>query len=209
MRMILIRHGHVDRESPEGPRMVGCTDLPLTPRGRSEARAARDQLRGFDVAGVYSSSLRRARETAEIAAAGAGVRTLRSLREIDCGRVDGWPLRRVRKELPAVWQANEAQDDDEFAWPGGESYRQFRRRVVRAANVLASMHSGEQVVVVTHAGVISTLLGVLHGRRAAEWEPFRPDTGSLTFVEWRGGQGRVIAFSVAAAAEDQGAVISL
>jgi alpha-ribazole phosphatase/probable phosphoglycerate mutase len=49
--------------------------------------------------------------------------------------------------------------------------------------------------VVTHAGVISQLLGFLQGIRAAAWEPFRPDNASLTKLEWHGESGALLSFN--------------
>jgi probable phosphoglycerate mutase len=47
--------------------------------------------------------------------------------------------------------------------PGGESRRQFHRRVVAAFEDLARKHDGETVVVVTHGGVLATLYRHIHG----------------------------------------------
>jgi broad specificity phosphatase PhoE len=117
-----------------------------------------------------------------------------SLREIHCGRLEGVPLVEVQRRYPSLWQANLRQTDDGFRWPGGESYRDFRRRVLRAVATVANAHPGQQVMIVTHAGVISQVLGALNGIRAARWEAFRPSNASLTIVDWADGTGHVRTF---------------
>jgi alpha-ribazole phosphatase/probable phosphoglycerate mutase len=50
------------------------------------------------------------------------------------------------------------------------------------------------VLVVTHAGVISQILGALRGVRPARWEPLRPGNASLTSVTWQGDGGELLRF---------------
>jgi alpha-ribazole phosphatase/probable phosphoglycerate mutase len=74
------------------------------------------------------------------------------------------------------------QTDDGFRWPGGESYACFRRRVLRVVHAIARRHVNEQVVLVTHAGVVNQILGWMHGQNAARWENFRPGNASITTI---------------------------
>jgi broad specificity phosphatase PhoE len=120
---------------------------------------------------------------------------LRSLAEISCGTLEGWPIDEVRQEYPDYWERNETQADEEFCWPGGETYRRFRRRVLRALRAISGRHPGERVAVFTHAGVVNQVLGYLEGQSAARWENLRPGNTGLTEVEWCGNTGRVIRFN--------------
>jgi broad specificity phosphatase PhoE len=107
-----------------------------------------------------------------------------SLREIGCGGVDGWTLARVRRRFPRLWAANLARADERFRWPGGESYREFRARCLRAIRRIAAAHLGARVVVVTHAGVITQVLAAIHGIAPARWDAFRVGNASVTVVRW-------------------------
>ncbi len=135
---------------------------------------------------VYASTLRRAAETAAGAAPIAPL-LADSLREINCGVLDGEPLAEIQARHPDLWRRNLAQDDENFSWIGGESYRQFRERVLGAVNAIAARHEGERVLVVTHAGVISQVMGALAGASAARWEDFRPGYASITEIDWGDG----------------------
>ncbi|HET7755446.1 MAG TPA: histidine phosphatase family protein [Anaeromyxobacteraceae bacterium] len=195
--LLLVRHPHTTANDDGGVRMNGWTDAPLSPRGELEAALLRERLSAeLADAAVYASPLQRARVVAEGLAASGGpaVACDRDLMEIGCGDVDGWDVERVRRVHPILWRRNELQDDEDFRWPGGESYREFRARCLGAVERIAAAHAGERVVVVTHAGVVSQVLGHLSGTSAARWDLFRPGNASITTLAWTGGAGRVLGF---------------
>ncbi|HYG66427.1 MAG TPA: histidine phosphatase family protein [Anaeromyxobacteraceae bacterium] len=198
--LLIVRHGHTAANpgaGPARPTMSGWKDTPLTAEGHRQAALLCGRLSpAGPFAAVYSSPLRRALDTARcLAAAADGIlRTDPDLREISCGEVEGWDVEDVRARFPELWARNAAEDDDDFRWPGGESYRELRARAVAAADRIARAHPGERVVVVTHTGVVTQLLGVLAGAPPARWSVHRPGNASITRVEWADGGGRVLRF---------------
>jgi alpha-ribazole phosphatase/probable phosphoglycerate mutase len=116
------------------------------------------------------------------------------LQEIDCGLLDGLPLTEVKRRLPRHWAANLRQDDDRFRWPGGETYREFRARSLSAIRRLAQAHRGQTIAIVTHAGVISQIIGALEGLSPAAWEQFRPGNTGITRLTWHCGSATGLAF---------------
>jgi broad specificity phosphatase PhoE len=117
------------------------------------------------------------------------------LREISCGDLDGLSLVEVQRRFPALWQRNLSRSDEDFRWPGGESYRELRQRVLGRLASIAGRHPGQRVVLVTHAGVISQVLGAaLHGTSATRWDLWRPRNGGVTEVRWRDRSGRLMSF---------------
>ncbi|MCH7549100.1 MAG: histidine phosphatase family protein [Candidatus Krumholzibacteriota bacterium] len=80
MSLLLLRHG--ESEGNRDRRIQGWLEYPLTALGRKQADASGRHLASFEVTALYSSPLRRARETARgIAdAANLEVRTLEELR---------------------------------------------------------------------------------------------------------------------------------
>lgn len=177
--------------------MIGRTDAPLSGRGRAEVDRLRDRMRvAPPFVAVYTSPLRRANDTAlALAEAGCGpLHVCEGLQEIDCGPLDGLPLDEVERRVPDLWSANQRHDDDRFRWPGGESYREFRCRSLAAIRTIAREHRGERVAVVTHAGVISQLVGALRGLSPARWDLYRPANTALTEIEWGYGTGTVVSF---------------
>jgi len=195
--LVFVRHAHVADNDPAGARLCGWFDPPLSRRGWAQVERLCARLEGAPrPTALYTSPLTRARSMAHVLGARLGLapRAFDLLREIHCGRLEGVPITEVQQRYPILWHANLRQIDDGFQWPGGESYRDFRRRVLRAVSAIAAEHRGERVIVVTHAGVISQVLGALSGIRAACWEAFRPNNASLTIVQWGDGAGRVRTF---------------
>lgn len=195
-RLMLIRHGHTSSNSSGGMKMSGWTDTSLSDRGRQQAACLARRMASEMVSALYSSPLVRALETARQVAevTGAQIRLDPDLREIHCGEVDGWPVEEVRRRYPDLWEANRRQDHDGFRWPGGESYLELRERSLGVLDRIAAAHPGERVVVVTHAGVISQVVGCLRGKSPARWECYRPENCSVTELDWDGGAGRLISY---------------
>ena len=190
--IILVRHAAVDCSSNGFSILCGKHDVALSPVGWLQVDALRRRLAAepFPTA-LYSSPLRRALETARAAPRDLfhKMRVLESLAEIDCGAVDGLLIEEVQRKYPEIWLRNSAQLEEDFCWPGGESYRCFRKRVLCAIRAIAQAHPGERVLVVTHAGVVNQVLGAISGQSAARWEVPRPGYASLTTVLWNGDRG--------------------
>jgi broad specificity phosphatase PhoE len=178
--------------------MSGWTDLPLNGVGRIQAERLGRRFRDEPpVAALYSSPLSRARDTAAqiVHASAAPVEIVADLKEINCGEVDGAPIAVVVKLHAPLWKRNLRQEDDNFRWPGGESYRELRERSLRALRDIAAAHKGERVAVVTHCGVVTQIVGALHGYRPARWDVFRPQNTSLTILRWSEPQPELVAFN--------------
>lgn len=150
VRLWLVRHGSTDWS--DAGRLNGWTDIPLNDRGKRQATSLRARLAGMAFAGVWSSDLVRAMETARLAAGGA-VPDPR-LRELDFGALEGkrWA------DIPEAAQRALLAFDG-FEAPGGESVADLAVRIHRFVEGLLD---GDHLVF-THGGVIRLLL-----RRAAD-----------------------------------------
>jgi broad specificity phosphatase PhoE len=190
-RIVLVRHASTDTDG----RLCGWFDVPLSPAGEVQLTelVARVRTQAPPDA-LFTSTLRRA---ADVAAALGRAWALAPqpaawAREIGCGEVEGLPLADVQRRFPELWAWNEAQMDDTFAWPGGESYAGFRARILEGLRTTVERHPGGRVLIVTHAGVISQILGVIRGRRAAAWAPDRPQPLTATEITWHDGAPRTV-----------------
>jgi broad specificity phosphatase PhoE len=154
---ILLRHGDTAL-SPEH-RFCGQRDLPLSPHGARQAKAAACRLAaGPPIDVVVSSPLQRAVDTAAIAAAELGLTTVidDDLRETDFGDWDGFTLAEIQHGWPsdvARWQRDPQQPP-----PGGESFADTAQRVNRACDRLLRDYGGQTVLVVSHVSPIKILL---------------------------------------------------
>src|SRR5438093_5554077 len=89
LRIYLARHGQTDWNR-EG-RTQGGMDIPLNETGRQQARQLKIRLASIRLDAVYSSTLSRSRETAEIVQGGGTVVKLPGLIERRFGKFEGKP----------------------------------------------------------------------------------------------------------------------
>jgi probable phosphoglycerate mutase len=153
-RIVVARHGEAEYETPE----MNATGGSLTTRGREQARALGERLRAERVAGVVSSELSRAVQTAEIAAGvlGLPVRVRERLHEFKAGDYLGRPYDpEFFHGVLGGWLAG----DLEPGVPGGETGREVVDRVLPVLEDVADQYRGETVLVVSHGGVILALFG--------------------------------------------------
>jgi len=144
-------------------------DAELTESGLRQAAEAADGFRGREIRAIYSSDLRRARQTAAAFAAvlGLPVRTDARLRERSFGVLEGTPLATVDPALTGV--ADGLVFDPGIRPPGGESVRDFYQRAAAFADALAAELRDAvdappgDVLVVAHGGTVRVLDAYLHG----------------------------------------------
>jgi broad specificity phosphatase PhoE len=169
--IVLVRHGETDwnREN----RFQGHADEPLNDAGRGQARQIAETLRSEPIAAVYTSPLRRARETAAIVARRLGLEAheLEALREIDVGDWQGLTIDEVKARFPEFADVNWRS-----GWSGGESHDELAARVVAALLDLGRRHPDASVVGITHAGPIRA---TLMAATALSLEELRKQVGPL------------------------------
>ncbi|MGN6444947.1 histidine phosphatase family protein [Amnibacterium sp.] len=144
--LVLVRHG--ETEWNRVGRVQGRTDLPLNDTGREQARATARRLRGDRFDAVVASPLSRAAETADLIADGLGigpVELVDDLVERHYGDAEGM----TGADLDARWGGRlEAQ----------ETREEVVARVTPALLAIAQRHPGPRVLVVSHGGVIGSLV---------------------------------------------------
>lgn len=115
----------------------------LSEEGQRLARELGERRREDGIAVVFTSDLRRAIETAEIAFAETAIPIYRDarLRECNYGAMNGMPASRLRNEHPL-------HIDRPF--PSGESWQQAIDRVGGFLRTLADTRDGERVLVIGH-----------------------------------------------------------
>jgi probable phosphoglycerate mutase len=111
---------------------TGLTDLPLTPVGENNAKKLGHALKGLSFARVFSSPLRRASQTCELAGFRASVEFLHDLVEWDYGKYEGRTSAEILAERPD-WEL--FRD----GCPGGESPEQVAARADRVVDLVRSV----------------------------------------------------------------------
>ena len=152
-RLCLVRHGETAWNA-EG-RVQGQTDIPLSALGLAQARAAAEVLCRHDFSTIYSSDLSRVRQTAEPSAhkLALPLQLDPGLRERHYGIFERLLYTEVRSRYPEHYERFHRKDPD-YDFETGESLRTFYERALGTVKSIAERHSGEQVLVFTHGGVL-------------------------------------------------------
>ena len=154
MRVHFVRHGEsVSNAAPGGMALPAATGDRLTERGRRQAEAVLEHLRGLTPTLILSSPLRRARETAAILAQRLDlpVEELDEIRELrESAGYGELSLEDQRLRRWSVWMAAHGGDPD-YSYRGGESFNEISARVRRTQELLLAR--GEQTVIAVSHGI--------------------------------------------------------
>ena len=184
----MVRHGRTAWNA--AGRFQGHSDVPLSPEGIAEADAAARALAPTRFAGIVSSDLSRAAETASRIARGRDVRVEHDvrLREIAFGKWEGLTWAEITEQFPEASIGN-WHDPRGYVPHGGESFDGVKTRV---ACVLDELRDRPGIwCVVAHAGAIHAALSVLFGPDS-RLQGLRLDSGSISRVYFTGGRAEIV-----------------
>jgi probable phosphoglycerate mutase len=153
VELLLIRHALPERrENTDGP-----ADPELSPEGHAQAEHMAAYLAAERVHAVYTSPLRRARQTAAPLGRAFGLTpvVVEEVAEFDREANEYIPL----EELKA---AGDPRFTDLLAAVGVE-VDGFAERVIAAIDAIIEAHPGQNVAVVCHGGVINTYVSYVLG----------------------------------------------
>jgi broad specificity phosphatase PhoE len=155
--LILIRHAQSEWNA--AGLWQGHADPPLSDLGREQAAKLAEESADLDASCIYSSDLRRARQTAEPLAARLGLEVVvdPNFRELDVGRWSGLTREQIEARDPELLAAFESGVPT-VRPGGGETRAELRQRARDRVALIAAEHPGERIVVVTHLGFIRALL---------------------------------------------------
>jgi len=162
----LVRHGETDynRNGIVQGRLI---DSDLNETGRIQAEAVGNRLAEISIDALYSSPLKRARQTTEAIAvhhSDVPVYERTELEEMCWGVLEGRPINGSSKnELERIYQI---WDDGDFSFSveRGESILDVRERGLRVIKEILTHHQGGTVMIVTHGRFLRVLLAtVLEG----------------------------------------------
>ena len=183
----LVRHGETDWNREQVFR--GRLDVALNDRGRRQAQAAAERLAEVGPAGLYSSPLARARETAEAIAQRCSVecRVEEAFIDIDFGRWQGLTLREVQARFPEDYRTYR-EAPGRLQVPGGEPLGAVRERAVEAVRRLAEEFPDAAVCVVSHRVVCKLVMAWALGLEEGAFWRLRQDTACINLFAYDGRQ---------------------
>ncbi len=190
MNLILIRHGETDWNRIG--RCQGVADIVLNENGKKQATELAHSLRDHNIKAIYSSDLKRARETAQHIAEhhNITVQLEPGLQEMNQGDLEGLSFPDIRDRYAEVlkqWR----ESPETLRLPSGESLVEVQNRAWRVFEKVHQNHIGETVVVVSHNLTIITLLCKITGVGLKGFRDFHIEVTSKNIIISEDGSLRI------------------
>jgi probable phosphoglycerate mutase len=156
----VLRHGEAEQNVLGIVYGKDDDDYALTAEGREQVKAVAQKLSGITT--IYASPIRRARESAEIAAGVLGIPAAniiidKRLRELNFGAFQGKGIGEF------IQYRNENMHTLADRFPEGESYLDAKRRFGAWLYETDLKHENEKILIVTHGIGIESLVAVAGG----------------------------------------------
>lgn len=183
--LLFIRHAETDLAG----RFCGHSDPPINDRGRQQIEELLKALCVESIDGIYVSDLKRALETAEAIAGRFQLAPIAvpELREIYFGEWEGLSWSEI-EDRDAALARRWAELYPRLAAPGGESFDEFRDRVMSEVEHLLRLPDQRSLAVITHGGVMRIVLRELCGVDEKEaWDRTKP---YCCFFRYAHGEGQ-------------------
>jgi alpha-ribazole phosphatase len=190
VKLFLIRHGQTlwNREG----RYQGAMDIDLTEEGIRQARLTAGYLSDVEFSAIYSSPLKRAVDTANILNEKNKGKDLKiiirdNLKEMHFGKWEGMRFEQLGKVYGKEFH-KWLIDPYNYCPAGGESFKQVKERSVKEIdNIVKENHKGSNIAVVTHGGVILSVLVYWLQIPLARWRSIILHQGSISIAVVDGG----------------------
>ena len=189
----IIRHG--ETEWNRIGRQQGHLDSPLSEEGIKQAEMLANYLenKGYEV--LYSSSLGRAVQTAEIINKKLKLKHIKddALRERHLGIIQGSTIEEFENNYPDEYEKFRS-NDPEYVIPDGESINQRYARTIDCMNKIARRTDFKKYLIVTHGGNLESIfkyvLGIPLDKKRnfsifnSSLNNFEYDSGKWTMLTW-------------------------
>ena len=180
MEIVLVRHGATDWNL-QG-RCQGSSDRELSEAGVNQACRIADLLGNEELSVIYSSHLRRARQTAELISRPHDLPVLidEDLRELDHGELEGLTFNEIKtrySDFLTRWRSEPA----DLHVPGGERLAEVAERAWNGLNEIVQRHrSAARILVVSHNFPILGIICRVTGTHLNDYRTFHLDPCGVT-----------------------------
>nr|WP_300004400.1 histidine phosphatase family protein [Tissierella sp.] len=160
MKLYITRHGQTKWNIET--RLQGWNDSDLTQKGKQDASALASRLADVNFDHIYSSTQKRARETAEIIKSDRNIdiTELEDLREIGFGQWEGMTMKDIQDNYKGEFDVYLKKPHLYKPILNGESYDEIFDRVNRALKEIIK-NGGDNILIVSHGVTIKILTAIV------------------------------------------------
>ncbi len=183
--IFLLRHGQIKGHKIK--RFIGQTDVPLDHTGIKQAILWQKSFVSIKFNTVYSSSMQRCLNTAQLASPQSHININPELNEINMGEWDGKSFSKIKKEKPGEFKKR-GENIYKFQPAKGESFQDLSNRVLpffkRLKTKLLQLNTRDnKILIVTHAGVIRVLVCHILGMNPEDLFETKLNYGHLSVLK--------------------------
>lgn len=188
----LARHGETEYNRRNQIQGRGI-DASLNETGQLQAKALSAHIHTIDIDHLYSSSLKRSRETAEYVGKYCNLElaSYRELDEMNFGILEGRPIKEIEFELQQLHE-NWKSGDVSFALEKAESPRNVLERAGGKAEALIREKHSSNILFVLHGRLIRILVSHWLGMGLSSMHKVAHSNGALYHLQWDGKQFRSV-----------------
>lgn len=193
-QMFLVRHGATAENLSQPTVLQGNgIDGPLAEQGRGQARQTAELLSRFKFAAIYTSPMRRARETAEILARphALPITNVPEIVEVDVGRWQGRDWESIARDDPQAYRLH-LEDPSVHPYGDGESASDVAARAVPALLALLQQNAGRRILVVAHNIVNRVLIAHLAQIPLRQMRVIRQDNCCVNRIDYHQDQAELV-----------------
>lgn len=190
MQLILIRHGETLWNKEK--RVQGKSDIELSEAGLEQARRLAVSLKHEDIAAIYSSPLKRARQTADVINGyhGRTIEMHEELMEMSMGDFEGFSFEDLMAR-ESVFLRRWIADPAAVRMPKGETLEELQNRAwPRIEKIIAKE---ENALVVSHNFTIAAILCRLKNINLSEFRSACVGNASKTVLTIQNNETRIVA----------------
>ena len=185
-KIYLVRHGETDANVEK--KYCGQTDVDLNHKGLRDAASIAKVLKNTNFDSIVSSDLKRTLKTAELINAyhHLEIELIPEFREINFGKFENLTFEEIGLQYPEE-KEKMIKEKINYNFLEGESLKALHKRVVGAFNKLLKEKENEDLLIVSHGGVIRMILTeILSGDINNYWSIEVDNTRISTIVDHEG-----------------------
>jgi broad specificity phosphatase PhoE len=178
-----VRHGETEWNALS--KVQGNMDTDLNDVGIKQAEFVANRLAKENIDVLYTSSLKRAKATAQKIAEQANieVKELHDFREIRLGPWEGLTLNEINEKYAEHYKTYRENPSD-FNMPGAETFLQVSERFCNAIHNIVAENRDKKIVIVSHGAAIKAAIISILGIDISHYNKFRVDNASISILNF-------------------------
>ncbi len=176
-----VRHG--ESEWNQHNKVQGKKDIELSPKGLEQAMLLAKRLKGEKIDCIYTSTLKRAKRTAEVISNELGIDLIEvdKYQEIGLGPWEGLTVDEIKLQYAEHYKTYK-EEPVKFMLPGAETILEVADRLYFGIKELIKLHEGKKIIIVSHATAIKAAIIKILDIDINKYNRFRIDNASLTVL---------------------------